>query len=101
MDQYASSPGHRTYCYAELVRHPSSTSSIIACHLLDFRVQGKISEADTPTICLDVTLSGLSVPPLQSSPIFTLNALSATTLPIYPGMGQAPNNASLHTWWPG
>jgi len=25
------------------------------------------------------------------------NALSATTLPIYPGLGQAPNNSGLHT----
>jgi len=30
-----------------------------------------------------------------------LNALSATTLPIYAGLGQAPNNAGLHTWWLG
>ena len=38
-------------------------------------------------------------PPL--SPIFTPNALSAATLPIYPGLGQAPNNGGLHTWWLG
>jgi len=50
-----------------------STSSIIARHLLDYMVQGKITEADTPTIRLDTTPSGLSVPP--SSPHFMLNAL--------------------------
>jgi len=27
---------------------------------------------------------------------FTSNALSAATLPIYPGLGQAQNNAGLH-----
>ena len=30
------------------------------------------------------------------APIFTRNALSAATLPIYPGLGQAPNNAGWH-----
>jgi len=49
---------------------------------------GKITEA--LTICLDPTPSGLSVPPPQSPPIFTPNTLSAATLPIYPGLGQAP-----------
>jgi len=50
--------------------------------LLDFMVEGKISEADTPTIWMD---------PPPSSPIFTPDALPAPTLPIYPGLGQAPN----------
>jgi len=35
------------------------------------------------------------------APIFTRNALSAATLPIYPGLGQAPNNAGWHTRWLG
>ena len=47
-----------------------------------------------------VNPSGLSVPQ-TSSPIFTLNALSAAMLPIYPGLGQSPNNAGLHTQWLG
>ena len=38
---------------------------------------------------------------LHHPPIFTPNALSAATLPIYPGLGQAPNNAGLHTRWLG
>jgi len=76
--------------------HPLSTSSITARHLLDFMVQGKITETDALTIRLDATPSGLSVPQPPSSPIFTLNALSAASLPIYPGLGQAPNNAGLY-----
>jgi len=67
--------------------HPLSASgSIIACRFLDFMVQGKTVEADTQTICLDATHSGLSVPPPCHPHIFMLNALSATTLPIYPGL---------------
>jgi len=66
--------------------HPLSTSSITARHLLDFMVQGKITEADALTVHLDATPSGQSVPPPPSSPY----ALSAATLPIYPGLGQAP-----------
>jgi len=49
---------------------PLSPSSCIACHLLDFMVQGKITEADTSTIRLDATLSGLLVPLPPSSPHF-------------------------------
>jgi len=59
--------------------------------LLDLRVQGKIAEADTSTIQLNATPSGLISGPSPSSPIFTLDALPATTLPIYPSLGQAPN----------
>jgi len=73
--------------------HPLSTSSIIARHLKDFMVQGKITEADAHTIRLDATPSGLSVPPPPSSPILMPSALSVATLTIYPGLGQAPNNA--------
>jgi len=40
--------------------HPLSTSSITARHLLDFMVQGKITQADAPIICLDTTASRLS-----------------------------------------
>jgi len=54
-------------------------------------VQGKITEADTPTIQLTATPSKLITDPAPSSPIFKLDALPAATLPLYPGMGQAPN----------
>jgi len=68
--------------------HPSSTSFIITRHLLDFMVLGTI-EAEAPTIQLEATPSKLSVPPPPSSPHFLPNTLSTTTLPIYPGLGQA------------
>jgi len=54
-------------------------------------VQGKTSEADTPTIRLGATPSRLISDPPPSSPIFTSDAIPAATLPIYPGLGQAPN----------
>jgi len=82
---------------------PLSAFSIVDCHLLGFMEQGKITEADAPTICLDGTPSGLSVPPghLHRPPIITPNALSVATLPIYPALGQARNNVGLHTQWLG
>jgi len=54
-------------------------------------VQGKITETDTMTIRLGATPSRLISYPPPSSPIFTQDALPATTLPNYPGLGQAPN----------
>jgi len=84
MDQYAGSPGHSTYCYGELTASFINFLITARC-LLDFIVQGKITEADAPTIRLDATQSRLSVPPPPSSPIFTPDALSAATLPIYLG----------------
>jgi len=59
--------------------------------LLDFMVQGKITEADTPTIRLGATPSKLISDPPPSSSIFMPEALPTTNLPIYPGLGQAPN----------
>jgi len=55
-----------------------------------FMVQGKITEADTDH-AVGATASGLNSCPFPSSPIFTLDALPATTLPLYGGLGQAPN----------
>jgi len=52
---------------------------------------GKITEAGVPTILLDATPSGPSMPPPPSSPNFMPDALPAATLPIYAGLGQAPN----------
>ena len=48
-------------------------------------------EADTSTIRLGTTPSGLISDPPPSSPFFMPDALPASTLPIYPGLGQAPN----------
>jgi len=54
-------------------------------------VQGKITEADTPTTRLGATPSGLISDPPSSSPHYMPNVLPATTLPLCPGLGQAPN----------
>jgi len=78
--------------------HPLSTCFTTACQLLDFMMQGKITEANAPTIRLDATPSGLS-DLYQYYPPFTPNALSAATLAFYPGLGQALNIAGLHTRW--
>jgi len=51
----------------------------------------KIIQASAPTIRLDATVSGPSMPPPPSSPNFTPDALSFATLPIYPDLRQAPN----------
>jgi len=58
---------------------------------MDFMVQGKITEADIPTNRLGATPSGIISNPSPSSPIFTPNVLPAATLPLYPGLGEAPN----------
>jgi len=50
-----------------------------------------MSDADIPTIWLGATPSGLISDPPPSPSIFMPNSLAATTLPIYPGLGQAPN----------
>jgi len=52
-------------------------------------VQEKIKDADTPTIRLCATPSGLISDPPPSFPIFMLDALPAATVPLYPGLGQA------------
>ena len=36
---------------------------------------------------------------ISPPPIYTPDTLRAATLPIYPGLGQASNNAGLHTQW--
>jgi len=57
-----------------------------------FMVQGKITEADTPTIRLRATPSRLISDPPPSPPLFfTPDVLPAATIPIYPGLRQAPN----------
>jgi len=56
-------------------------------------VQGEITEADTPTIGLGTTPSGLisKAIHLHHPAIVMPNALPAATLPVYPVLGQAPN----------
>jgi len=61
-------------------------------HLLDFLEQNKITQADAPTIWMDCH-------PIQTNWClhlchphhFMQDALPYLTLPIYPGLGQAPN----------
>jgi len=61
MDQYAGSPVTVPTVMQNSLHH-LSTSSITVRRLLEFMVQGKITEADALTIRLDATPSGLSVP---------------------------------------
>jgi len=95
MDQYAGSPGRNTDYYGEL-----AASFINLLHYCfpssGFYGAGKDNRGRCTT-----SLSGheLHLPPPPSFPIFTPNALSAAILPIYPGLGQAPYNAVLHTQW--
>ena len=56
---------------------------VIAHHLLDFIVQGKITEAEALTIRLTPPHPNYWCP------------LPAATFPIYPGLGLASNNAGL------
>ena len=58
-------------------------------------------ESEALTAWVDATPSKLTVLPLPSPPIFMPNALPATTLPIFPGLVQAPSYAGLHTRWIG
>ena len=54
-------------------------------------LQEEITEADTPTIRLGATPSGLVSSPPPPPPILTPDALRVANLPLYPGLGQAPN----------
>jgi len=57
-----------------------------------FWCKGKITKADAPIIWLDATLSRLIGVPTSIIPtIFMPDALPVATLPIYPGLGQAPS----------
>jgi len=54
-------------------------------------VQGKITEAYTPTIRMGATPSGLISNPTHHRPIFMPDAFPDAILPLYPGLGQASN----------
>jgi len=81
MDQNAGNPGHSTYCYTELAAFTINflCECSPSCRFCSAR-------KDNRGRCTD-------------NPIFTTNALSAATLPIYPGLVQALNNPGLHTQW--
>ena len=72
----------------------SGTTRVSRCQkksLLDFVVQGEISEADTLTIRLGATPSLLISDRPPSFPYFYAGCPSCTTLRIYTDLGQAPN----------
>jgi len=71
--------------------HPLSPLSIIACRLVDFMVQGKITGADTLTIHLDTTPSGISVPPPPIIPHFYTECSFCYNPPISSWLGQTLN----------
>jgi len=100
MDQHADSPGHSTYTVL-LCRICCILYQLPPLLLANFWILWcrKRIDAVTPTIRLDATPSGLSAPPLPSSDIFTWTVLCAATLPVYPGLGLAPNNAGLQAQW--
>jgi len=60
--------------------------------ILDFMRHGEDNRASVPTIRLDATPS---MPPSPSYPSFMPDAFPAATLPIYPGLGQAPDMLRL------
>jgi len=97
MDQYAGSPGHSTYYYTELTAtfinflHYCSSSS--GLHGAGKDNRGRCT--DNPSGRHPIRTIGASTSIIT---IFMPNALSTATLPIYPGLGQAMNNAGLHTW---
>jgi len=57
-------------------------------------VQGKIAEADTPTVRLGATPSGLisDIPPSFLTP----DAVPAATLSVYPGLRQTPSMLAIY-----
>jgi len=64
-------------------------------------VQGKITEADTPTIRLGATPSGLISDPLPSFPHFYAGYPSCSNPPNLSWHGTGTNYAGLHTQWLG
>jgi len=105
---------HSGYCVKMMHKHAHSRLTTLCprlpgwagtrmyMYLHNFMLQGKITEADTPTILLDATPSRLLVPPLPSSTHFYAGCPSCRHPSIYFGLGQAPSNGQLrhiHTDW--
>jgi len=74
--------------------HFSETTQVSRCQkkifFWTFMVQGRITEADTPTIRLGATPSGQISNQSPTSPIFMLDAFLPQPS-LYPGFGQATN----------
>jgi len=71
--------------------HPSLLAILGDC-VVQSKNRGR--STDNPSGCHPIRTPGA---PISIIPHFMPSALSATTLPIYPGLGQAPNTAGLHT----
>jgi len=69
--------------------------------LLDFMMQGKITEADTLTIWLTATPSGLISDPPPSSPCFYAGCPSLGNPPTLSWLGTGTKYAGLNTQWLG
>jgi len=69
--------------------------------LLDFMVQGKITEAETPTIRKSATPSGPISDPPPSYPHFYAGCPSCHNLTTLPWLGTGTKYAGLHTQWRG
>ena len=87
MDQYAGIPGRSTYCYAELaasfinfLHYCSPTSGFYGAGKDNRGRRTDNSSGRHP-------IRTIGAPTSITPPICTLNALSAATLPIYPGLG--------------
>jgi len=94
MDQYAGSPGHSTYCYAELdASFINFLHSLAITGFYGARKDNRGRCTDKPSGYHPIQTIG--APTFIIPSICTPNALSAATLPIYPGLGQALNNAGL------
>jgi len=79
----------------------SGTTRMSRCLLLHFIVQGKITKADTPTIQLGVTPSGLISDRPPSSPHFYVGCPSCCNPPNLYCLGTGTKYAGLHTQWHG
>jgi len=66
---------------------------------LTFTVQGKITDADTPTIWLGTTPSTLISDPPPSSPHFYIGCPSCYNPPNLSWLGTGTKYAGLHTQW--
>ena len=69
--------------------------------VMDFLEQGKITEADTPTIRLGASASGLISYPPPSSPHFHARCPSCCNPPDLSWLGAGTKYAGLHTQWRG
>jgi len=89
--------------YTTVLRLFSGTTWMSHCQkkklLLDFMAQGTITEADTPTIPLGATPSGLISDPPPSYPHFYARCPSCLNPPNLSWLGAGTKYAGLHTQW--